>query len=199
MAGLSVVCLNAHNYLGRGDEYVYRLRAGVERHLKAPHTFRVFTEADLPKGVTGWWGKIALFRDGMLPDGERVIFFDLDTIITGSLADLAAYRGRLAMLSDFHFPWQHASGVMLWEAGRYGHIWSEWESAGRPEMRQGDQMWIRFMEPKAARLQELFPGQIRGLKTECVGGMPEDARVVCYHGQPKCHQNNWLPYLEKNT
>jgi len=196
---LIVACLNHGNYLGRGDEYVYRLRAGVERNLKASHTFRVFTEADIPEGVTGWWGKIALFRDGMLPAGERVMFFDLDTIIPGSLDDLAAYRGPLAMLSDFYHPWQQASGVLLWEAGKYHHIWAEWESAGRPEMRQGDQTWIRFMEPKAPMLQTLFPGQIVGLKTQCRGHLPEGARVCCYHGQPKPHENNWLPYLEVKT
>lgn len=193
--GLTVACVNWQNYQGRGAEYVQRLQEGTARNLTAPHTFRVFGDADLPTGVEGWWNKIWLLSDDAFPAGERVLFLDLDTIVTGSLDDMAAYRGPLAMLTDFHFPWQHASGVMLWEAGKYHHVWQSWEDAGRPLMRQGDQHWIRFMEPKANRIQTLFPGQIAGLKTDCQGGLPVGTRLCCYHGQPKPHENDWLPYL----
>jgi hypothetical protein len=196
MAGLSFVCLNHKNYLGRGDQYVDRLRQGVAKHLKVPHTFRVFTEKDVPEGVEGWWGKIALFKDGMIPAGDRVIFADLDSAIVGDLSDFARYDGPLAMLSDFHFPWQHASGVMLWEAGKYHHVWQSWEDAGRPLMRQGDQMWIRFCEPKANMIQKLFPGQIAGYKTDVRGkGIPPNTRIIAWHGEPKPHEMNWLEPL----
>ena len=43
------------------------------------------TVCPLPADLSGWWSKLALFRKGLFPDGDRVLFFDLDTLITGRL------------------------------------------------------------------------------------------------------------------
>lgn len=188
MAGLTVACVNWRDYQGRGQWYVDKLREGAAKHLTVPHTFKVFGDADLPEGVDGWFNKIYLFSNDAFPAGERVLFLDLDSAIIGNIDDMGGYDGPLAMLSDFHFPWTSASGVMLWRAGDYEHIWTDWNAAGRPLMRQGDQHWIRFCEPKAARIQGLWPGAIAGFKTDCKSGVPPPgARIVCWHGHPKPH------------
>ena len=107
--------VNWRDYEGRGVEYANCLYDGITRNLKdgTPGKFVVFTDdtqedgysdgielRKLPDGLEGFYNKISLFRPGMFPDGERVCFFDLDTVITGSLDDIAAYTGPFAILRD---------------------------------------------------------------------------------------------------
>ena len=91
-----------------GTDYVYRLRAMVERHLKVPHWFVCLTDRpdELPDVVTvdikrhglpGWFAKMALFEPTWR-NGQRVIYFDLDTVICGDLKPLAALAVELMAL-----------------------------------------------------------------------------------------------------
>lgn len=41
---INVVCVNVQNYLGRGQEYVRKLAAGVHRHLSGPYRFICVTD-----------------------------------------------------------------------------------------------------------------------------------------------------------
>jgi len=180
---LNVIVVNHGNYLGRGDDYVNRLRAGIHRHLLHPYKFHVIT--DVPD-VTGWWAKLAMFQPGRFEG--RCLFFDLDTIITGSLDHMSRYDGPFAMLQDFYHPELLASGAMMWTAGEADHIWTKWDEAGRPAFHQrGDGGWIETMMPNAARLQTLFPRQFVSFKAHCAEGIPPNARAVCFHGLPRPH------------
>ena len=182
---INVVCVNANNYLGRGQDYVDRLQYGVSRHLGA-HKFHVLTEKDVPPGIEGWWAKLAMFKPGRFEG--RCLYFDLDTLIVGSIGHIANYRGGFAALSDFYRPESLASGVMTWEAGRADHIWTRWVQCGMPQFHQyGDGGWINDVIPEADRLQTLFPSQIVSFKAHCLDGIPEGARVVCFHGKPRPH------------
>jgi hypothetical protein len=51
----------------------------------------------LAENWTGWWGKATLFSE--LPWEGRMVYIDLDTVITGSLDDLLNYRGAFATMS----------------------------------------------------------------------------------------------------
>lgn len=180
---LNVICVNKDNYLGRGEEYVDRLREGVARNLSGDFRFRILTDG---RG-DGWWSKIDLFEPGRFKG--RCLYFDLDTLIVGSLDHLAAYRGDFAMLTDFFHPHLKASGVMAWEAGAADHVFTKWQEAGFPSFHpRGDGGWIEAMMPNAERLQELFPSQIVSFKADCIAhGIPPGARVVCFHGLPRPH------------
>lgn len=177
--GVTIACVNAHDYLGRGDEYVGKLRAACGRN-----ELRVFTEAD---GLRGWWNKLQLFRPGAFPAGERVVYLDLDTVVVGDLGPLLDYRGPFAALRDFYRKWGLGSGVMAWEAGTCDDIWTEWDRLGRPELRGGDQSWIEYMRPDAVRLQNEVPG-IVSYKVHCLNGVPKHSRLVCFHGSPRPHE-----------
>jgi hypothetical protein len=199
---LNVVAVHFGDYCGRGAEYVDRLHTDVTIHLPTVHKFWCITDAadNLPEGVEaipvdqgvkGWWNKIALFRPGILPAGERVLYFDLDTMIMGDLSDLAAYRGRFGMARDFYFPHHCSSTIMAWEAGTLDHIWRVWDRCGRPEFQiGGDQEWIESIEPKADRLQDLLPDQLVSYKVSCrdKGFAPKGTRVVAFHGKPRPHE-----------
>lgn len=103
---LHVVCVKWGTKYGA--DYVNKLYHGVEKFLTLPHKFICFTEdsSGLDEGIlvtplaedwTGWWGKATLFGDTGYTG--RMLYIDLDTVITGSLDDLASYKGAFAVMS----------------------------------------------------------------------------------------------------
>lgn len=194
---LNVICVNYNNYAGCGGMYVDRLRNAVEKHLPwtMSYKFHVLTEKDIPKDIDGWWSKLYLFEKGRFEG--RCLYFDLDTILVGSIKDLAHYDGEFACISDFFYPLLMSSGVMAWEAGKADDILERWEASGRPQIgSRGDGAWVSSIKPKADRLDVLFPRQIVSFKRDCLGGIPEGAKVVAFHGLPRPHSlhdlmQNW--------
>ena len=200
---LNVVCVK-HGAV-YGSEYVNRLYAMVARNLEAGTEgwFICYTDdatgidnaihvRELPADLRGWWGKLYLFAPGQFEEGERVLFFDLDTLILGPLDDIARYEGEFAILRDFYRPNGWGSGVMAWRGGWGARIWEQWNKAGRPETPGGDQAWIeRCLYGDSAQKidiwQDLFPGAFVSFKVHCQPYPPEEARVVCFHGEPKPH------------
>src|SRR5258708_30153047 len=89
-----------------GPEYVRRLYAAVRRNITAgtEGRFVCFTDQPdelpdaiemraLPEGVVGWWNKLYLFKAGLFDDGDRILYFALDTVILRPLDAIAAFAG----------------------------------------------------------------------------------------------------------
>lgn len=171
-------------------EYVERLKDGVETHLPGADWCclsdvpEVATEA-LTDDLPGWWSKLELFRPGLF--SGRVLYFDLDTVITGDLSEIASYSGPFAALEDFYTPSSIGSGVMAWEAGHADHLYTKWRGQ-KPN--GGDQTWIMRQMGHIDRLQNLYPGQIASYKAH-VRAQRRKARVVCFHGRPRPHEVKW--------
>lgn len=213
---LQIVCLNSHNYLGRGAEYVAILHDMVKRNLPEgfPGKFVCFTDDDadygpeiekrpLPhSGLRGWFNKLALFKAGLFPDDDRILFLDLDTCITGPLDQIAAYDGEFAILRDFYRPHGLGSAIVSWKSS-FGHkIWTRYVAEGFPEPAGGDQAFIEDcfaewgFEPD--RWQEVFPGDFVSYKLHARYGIPKGAKVVVFHGLPRPHEcKDWVPYVWK--
>ncbi len=205
---LTVCCIEQGNYLGCGARYVGNLQRAVERHLSLPHRFLCLSDADDPNvrplphpGLKGWFNKLSLFKPGVFADGERVLYIDLDTIIAGSLDEIAAYAGEFAMLEDLVFPNQLASGVMAWRGGFGAEIWQSYARAGYPSHDlAGDQGWIMHAlkagKTQADCLQDLYPGQIVSYKLSG-GVLSPFARVLAFHGRPRPHEisDGWVPHF----
>jgi FkbM family methyltransferase len=153
----------------------------------------------LPAGPVGWFNKLALFSKDAFPSGERVLYVDLSTVITGSLDQIAAYRGKFAILRDYFRPDGWQSSVMAWEAGTLTHIWDNYAAAGCPDVPGGDQTWIEQQLDSADLWQQLFPGSFRSYKKSCVSGIPSGTAVVNFHGRPKPHEclGGWVPEVWK--
>lgn len=188
---LNIALVATGDYLGRGEDYVSHLLAGVAKHYKGEAKFHVLRD-----GPESWWAKLGLFEPGRFPAGERVVYFDLDTIITGDLSDLFDYDGPFMALRDWWQPGQLNSSVMSWTAGEADHIWTNWVKAGKPtDDPRGDQAWITSQMPDAVKVQDILPGQLVSFKAHCLGGVPEGVRAVCYHGQPRPHETDlWKIY-----
>lgn len=206
---ITIACVQTENYCGQGAHYVNCLAGMVERNLTVPYRFVCLTDdigalslgieaRQLPSGVRGWWAKLALFKPGMFNDRERVLYFDLDTVITGNIDDYARYSGGFAGLGDFRSGrGSFASGILAWEAGTCDAIWNDWEASGRPIVSGGDDHWITLVRPAQARLQRLYPGIVSYKFHKCSRALPAGARIICFQREPKPH-NCGAPWIAEH-
>lgn len=173
-------------------EHVARLKAMCERFV--PHErFVCLSDVEVPceriellHAWPRWWGKCELFRPKLL-DGPT-LYFDLDTTITAPFS-VPLKVGDFWMLRDFYEYERRgkstpASGVMAWH-GRFTAIYESLRvRSSPPTAAEWDQRHIaQFVRAKL--LQAHLPG-IYSYKAHIRGKpMPADARVICYHGQPR--------------
>jgi hypothetical protein len=172
---LTVACVEVGNYLGRGAEYVEKLRASVASHLKLPHRFECVRE-----GPPNWWAKVELFRPGRFRG--RVLYLDLDNFIVGPLDDLIERKGIIHLGMWGWTKNDYGSGVMVWDAGEHGEIFTGFTS-DVPRRLRGDQDWLTELGGWDALP---FP-TVCSAKYHCKAGPPAGASVVCCHGPKKPH------------
>lgn len=194
---IAVVCVKAGGKYG--PEYVNRLYSMVERHLAVPHRFLCLTDDERglaagirvisleQRGLIGWWHKIGLFKPPGGLEDRRLIFLDLDTVILGNIDFLLDYQGPFAILRDFYRPNGYGSAVMSIAPGYGRAIWDKLAEHPKLWMAEfaGDQDFIRMCVDGADLWQDLYPGKIVSYKVDCGQGIPADAAVVCFHGEPK--------------
>lgn len=176
-----------------GDDYVHKLKRGIERFCKQRHEFVCFTDKPIDgiacrlvdsEALPGWWSKLELFKAR-----EPFCYFDLDVVITGDLTRFVEWDG-FGILKD---PWLkgYGSGVMKL-TGNEGHVWDKFRPGVMGLMR-GDQDWLNVVMPEA----RTFPdGWFPSLKADaCIDAPPEGAMSVSFHGFPKMHQisSGWVP------
>lgn len=210
MADLTVACV-----LKSGGIYdaswVAKLQRGVARHLSIPHRFVCFSDVDVPcqrvplrHDWSGWWSKIEMFAE---PIDGTVLYFDLDTVVVGSLDAIAAHPHRLTMAHEFYRPHLLCSTTMAWN-GDYSHIYRDFAESADPLAhyydkvlpitgRVGDQAFIEDRVTSVDTFRDLFGERsIASYKVhECQEAPPDDAAVVAFHGDPKPHQIKfgWVP------
>lgn len=203
---LNVVCLKwgSEKY---SPEYVNRLFYAVKRNLTIPFQFSCFTEnadglepdihtiplkfTNVGEHIAGWWFKPYMFASSYNGLSGRVLYLDLDTLITGNIDNIAASTESFVVLRDFMHPQNNnmGSGVMAWNAEDVEHIWSAFynndpAAIARSFHPHGDQRFIQRERKERAYWQDLFPGEVVSFKLHCREGLPDDARVVCFHGNP---------------
>ena len=166
---VAMVCVPGGIY---GASHVERLLGQVSTHLDGYET-HVIWESDKP----GWWAKIDLFEPGRFTG--RVLYLDLDVAVVGDLNELAWYDTFCA-IRDYQFPLTINSSVMAWDAGVADHIYTDFNDDVMRRYR-GDQNYINT-KIHARRFPMAWCPSYRA---HCRDGVPEGARVIVYHGQPK--------------
>lgn len=202
---INIVCVKWGNKYGA--EYVNRLYAAVQRHTTKPHQFHCYTDDAvglnpnvithaLPAGdLEGWWNKMYLFnRDNGIAVGEQIFYIDLDTLITGNIDHIVnTVADRIVMLEDFYYgiarsAGRIASGLMMWHHGDYHYLWERFmrnpQQAIASVRPHGDQHYIAGQIDGCDFWQHLYPEQIVSFKVHCRSGLPDTARIVCFHGTP---------------
>ena len=209
--------MNTHNItialvLKTGGEtydhrYVNNIVDGLKANITIPHKIVCLT--DDPRGLSydidrivkfkhdwpKWWGKIELFRPGVFGD-EQIFFFDLDTFIVGDLNNILSYDGIFCALQDFYQPHHMGSGIMSWHGESVHKIYESFRVHATKYMNNtpgGDQVFINQHVPRIDYFQLRFPREIISYKVHCVKGtghsmVPDDARVICFHGKPRPHE-----------
>ena len=164
----------------------------------------------------GWWAKLELFR----PDVEDDLFYiDLDTVITGDICPiLESLSPDFTMLRDFFHPQYLMSSVMWIPNKDKEQIWSVfftdragWINRCVTTECWGDQGFIRkVMGDRTPVFNDIYPGWFKSYKADIVkpgtryatsrysrgnGSLPEDCRVVIFHGNPRPRrvQEVWIP------
>jgi hypothetical protein len=184
-------------------EHVRRLQAQAAKF--APDvTFVCLSDVRVPGVMTwplrhdwpGWWSKIELFRHSAFGVGARVLYLDLDTTIVGDLRPLLDRPEPFLALANFYVRagrqtvgGELGSGLMQWTAGDMGHIYDRFAVNPDGIMANcggyGDQLFIHNEAGERAYWQDVVPDAVVSYKVHCAKGVPESAKVVCYHGRPR--------------
>lgn len=133
-----------------------------------------------------------LFRPDFRGD---FLFMDLDTVIAGPLDEFERVNS-LTILRDFYRDGKklkeglQSSLMFLPESARQGP-WDDFICNPALSMMMhrygGDQKLLEgHYINRAARWQNVVPGQVVSWKVDCKNGIvPPDARVICMHGKPR--------------
>ena len=166
--------------------YVRKLFRGVARNLSYPFQFVVFTEADvelsigdevevrqISMGLSSWWNKsAALFGpEGasftLGQPGDQILYLDLDTVICGSLDELASYHGTFAIAGTRDFVSEggaaggYNSSVISFKSRFGAHIHPPPNAldACAAYVKRLDH-WLEMTIGGADTFQDLFPGHL---------------------------------------
>jgi hypothetical protein len=130
-------------------------------------------------GLHGWWNKVALFKETLPGVNGRVLYLDLDVVVTGSLDPLLDYSGEFVVMDNDYVPGFNTS-VMLFEVGARADIWKSFtpETVFRVD---GDQDWVALTAPDA----ELWPaGWCVPYRLRAAQAVPPETKVVVFSGRP---------------
>jgi len=182
-------------------EYVTRLRNMVARNMQhTNYDFYCITDEKITEDIKTlkptdnwgtWWQKINLFNPEIVPEG-KTLYFDIDSIITGNIDDLARMRTDMSLTIIENFSPRksecaHNSSIILWDSGdpRITKIYEEFKKDSERVMKElhGDQCVVwRILRDDIAN----FPRElISSYKYHCRGkGLPKETRAVIFHGKP---------------
>lgn len=181
---MKVVCVNVG--FKYPPEYVRILEAQVKRNLTLPYEFvcitnkpKNYTCETIPveRGLRDWWPKLTCFKGGLFD--ERILYLDLDVCITGNLDELVSVESPFTIISDWHLPCFNSS-VMVIDPWVHPEIWEDFRTyMATPG---GDQEWITKKAPDAATFP---PEWCVSYRSHAQPGVPKNAKVVVFHGEPK--------------
>ena len=205
---LNVICVLRSG--GTYDaQWVRKLRDGVSRNIDRPHKFKCMSDVEVPceriplkHDWPGWWSKIELFRGGVIED--ETLYFDLDTVITGKI-ELLRNGVDFAMLQSFWRPDMVGSGVMYFSGEnvptavydkfvRQPKAYIAHHERHAKGTYVGDQAFIHdVVSDEVPRINDYLFG-IKSYKFHCHRILPQDARIVCFHGKPTLLQvdHDWV-------
>jgi hypothetical protein len=202
---INVICLKWGSKYS--VDYVNRLFASVNRNTTEHFRFHCFTDDTsginsnivthpLPySNIESWWNKLYLFSNEIdIAIGEKIFYVDLDTLITDNIDDLLDVSvEKIVVLKDFlngvaTTAGDMGSGLMAWRHGDYQTVWDSFIADPTSAIKQvaphGDQHWIDLCIKDRQYWQNIFPGRVVSFKVHCLTGLPNNAAIVCYHGQP---------------
>lgn len=195
---LTVVCVMRSGGI-YDSGWVAKLQRGVARNITIPYKFVCLSDFEVPcerialkHNWPGWWSKIELFRPEVIQ--TPYLYLDLDTVITGSLDELAKCPYDFAMLRNFNNPSMVGSGVMWFKkvpTQVYSKFVRQPEAYISHHLRTEDQSYCgdqAFIWDTLGRKVDLLTdsfNNIKSYKRHCRKRLPPDTAIVCFHGHPR--------------
>lgn len=151
----------------------------------------------LHDNLPGWWSKIEAFK---IPG--PVLFLDLDTIVLGGIDEILeqAKQHEFLILRDVYRgkqdPKAMQSSVMGW-AGDVSYMYDEFIGMAAHWMMsvRGDQRYIEMVAKQAKYWQDILPDGLVSFKVSVQGkSIPEDAKIIFFHGYPRPWQQSEVQY-----
>ena len=196
---------------------VARLKTMVDKHVTVPYNFYCLTDyknvigcnvIQLNYGYHGWWSKIELFRVNLFQE-ERVLYFDLDTVIVENIDDIVQQDYGFIGLRPFNpikakMPNYTASGMLGFRNTGLSFIHDEFLYQRYSKKYHGDQDYISdILLDKSVKFvywQDIVSG-IYSYKRHIYNNnlaLFVDARVICFHGKPRPNDlsSGWLEELQ---
>jgi hypothetical protein len=198
-----------------GPEYVNRLYAGVQRHLKRPHRFVCFTEnaegidagveirplpsLGLPPGPERGWLKLATFAPTLADLKGMTLFLDVDVIITGPLDIFFEPSEPFYNMKDFNpkRPGVGNSSVYRFVVGAHPSVLSDFVADFEKVKREhrNEQEYLTAAMKRLGVLNYWPDDWAVSYKKRCIPPFPKslwtapsapaDTRIVIFHGNPK--------------
>ena len=143
----------------------------------------------------GWWAKIELFRSDLVLN-ERILYFDLDTVILQNIDDLLLRKESFIGLFPFNKKKDKiknfiASGIMGWiNDGSLSFIYDEFDYEKDSFTYKGDQNYINEKVQERHILVTFWQDVVDGIfsfKRHIRTGEVSKlcSRIVCFHGNPR--------------
>jgi len=189
-------------------EYVYNLKKSVERNATVDYKFVCYSDKPvkgvetklLRPGYEGWWNKMQLF-DPANKAGERMVYLDLDTLITGNIDWLLEDRSWFMGIEDVgavnfwqpHLKDVLQTGVMAWDFEPVSFLWSEFmmqfDIISERFRGDGEYLTTKINPYQRTLLQKKYPGRLKSYKYQVYPARPKDeTSIVCFHGRPSIIQ-----------
>ena len=198
---------------------VNRLYLSIVRYSGRPFAFHCLTDSKSKSfhrciNVIGlkhrsWQtkqSKLEIFREGL--GLERVVYFDLDTLIIRSILPMLSYDGDFMCLGDFGGHDYLASGILLFDAAKHHYLYESFRELKEDEREtvykvgcgRGDQLFLAHnIKVVPHTIQEYWPRLVISYNKSCKGNAlpPKEAAIVVFHGKhkPKNAREEWIRNL----
>jgi len=161
-----------------GDKYGPEYTEALKKQV--PGLVCLGDDRPLQSELGGWWCILEPFAPWNA-DLRPCVWFDLDTYVFGPLDVFNRLdKTQYWMIDNFNEPKNGECGIMLVpDSPLCDEIW---ENRGDPKMSAPPGNYLRNFPHR--RLNREISG-IYSYKNHCRESRPDDARIICFHGQPK--------------
>lgn len=187
-------------------------RDGLDRDIEAldlgEEPFHEEMQETLKKAPRrGPMRKVSMFRPDLIPDlVGPLLALDVDIVVTGDLADLVTYApGKVSMRRVWASPSRmvgvgHGS-VLKFIPSKHSYLYEKMARDPQREILRAngsEQSYTSYAALEAGDFEPFPDSWIASFKYDCrpprplnlalEPKLPEEARVVCFHGRPKMHE-----------
>jgi len=185
-------------------EHVYRIQKQIEKNVHCEYEFLCFTDmkvecATVPLilNLPAQWSKIEIFRPNVAAHKRQkhMFYLDLDTTILDDITHIITAKGFFFILRDFAKALKHrpASGLLSFSDKGREYVWDQWLRNKKNllpikkdfGLATEDREFFWKHIKRRMLFQDLFPDEIVSWKKHCQDGIPEKAKIICFHGTPR--------------